>query len=117
MKERNRLNFAWNIKHIYISLGYEQPSSSTKKSTEKAWLHATPNSLLPATCLKFPPGITVKFGNAFFVKGYRIDQTSICFTVRVVLTPPPSVTPTASSADSAMSITSPASSAITILPL
>jgi len=23
MKERNRLNFAGNIKHIYISLGYE----------------------------------------------------------------------------------------------
>jgi hypothetical protein len=35
MKERNRLNFAGNIKHIYISPGYEQPSSSTKKSTKK----------------------------------------------------------------------------------
>ncbi len=44
MKERNRFNFAWNIRHIYISLGYEQPNSSTKKSTEKAQLNAMPKS-------------------------------------------------------------------------
>ncbi len=43
--------------------------------------------------------------------------TLICLSVNVVFTPPPSVMPTASSADSAMSITSPAVSARITLPL
>ena len=61
MKERNRLNFAGNIKHIYISLGYKQPRLSTKKSTEKAQLNAMPKSFY-LRFIKFPVGITVNCG-------------------------------------------------------
>ncbi len=59
MKERSRFNFAGNIKHIYISLCYEQPNSSTKKSTEKAQLNAMPKSFYLRFII-FPMGITVK---------------------------------------------------------
>ena len=57
MKERNRLNFAGNIIHIYISLGYEYPNSSTKKSTEKAQINAMPKPFY-LRFIKFPMGIT-----------------------------------------------------------
>lgn len=59
------------------------------------------------------PKFTEFFNNLLPKKRY----TPICFTVKVVFTPPPSVTPTASKAESAISITSPALSAIIILPL
>ncbi len=59
MKEHNRLNFAGNIKHIYISLGYEYHNSSTKKSTEKAQLNAMPKPFY-LRFIKFPVGITVR---------------------------------------------------------
>ncbi len=62
MKERKRLNFAGNIKHIHISRGYEQ-RSFTKKSTEKAQLNAMPKSFY-LRFIKFPMGITVK--NSFW---------------------------------------------------
>ena len=53
MEEHNRLNFAGNIKHIYISLGYKQPRLSTKKSTEKAQLNAMPKPFY-LRFIKFP---------------------------------------------------------------
>ncbi len=70
MKERNRLNFAANITHIYISLCYEQPSSSTKKSTEKAQLNAMPKSFY-LRFIKFPMEITViPAGGVFHVQKF-----------------------------------------------
>ena len=52
---------------------------------------------------------------AHFTRLY--DYTPICFTVKVVFTPLPSVMPTASNAEIAISITSPAVRAIIKLPL
>ena len=48
---------------------------------------------------------------------YRFRYAFICLTVKVVFTPLPNVIPTASNAESAISITSPAVNAIIILPL
>jgi len=36
MEEHNRLKFAGNIKHIYISLGYKQPRLSTQYKYRKS---------------------------------------------------------------------------------
>ena len=48
---------------------------------------------------------------------YSCRYAPICLTVKVVFTPLPNVIPTASNAESAISITSPAVNAIIILPL
>ncbi len=58
MKERNLLNFAGNIKHIYMFVH--------EKSTEKAQLNAMPKSFY-LHFIKFPMGITVMRGLLLFL--------------------------------------------------
>lgn len=65
MKERNLLNFAENIKHIYISLGYKQSCSSTKYKYQKSVALRHALILQPAAYRIFSMGIAVS--PAFFV--------------------------------------------------
>ncbi len=59
MKERNRLNFAGNIKHILYLTRLRVAYFVNEKSAEKAQLNAMPKSFYLRFII-FPMGITVK---------------------------------------------------------